>query len=75
MIHEKPMHAQEVTVWCAVWSESVIMPYFFENDVGQTETIKGERQSRVITDDFWYAIEDIDVDNLFQKRKRTTALV
>ena len=29
---ERPLHLEKVTVWCALRSEGVNGPYFFEND-------------------------------------------
>ena len=28
------MHPQRVIVWCGLWSEDIIGPYFFENEEG-----------------------------------------
>jgi hypothetical protein len=37
-LHERPLHSQRVTVWCAVADFGVIGPYFFEED-GETVTV------------------------------------
>ncbi|KAI5695648.1 hypothetical protein M8J75_001353 [Diaphorina citri] len=31
-LHEKPLHSPRVTVWCAVGKNTVIGPYFFEEN-------------------------------------------
>jgi hypothetical protein len=35
VIHEKPLHPERVTVWCAICSTDVIGPYFFEDEMGK----------------------------------------
>ncbi|GFT04120.1 uncharacterized protein TNCV_3346601 [Trichonephila clavipes] len=32
---ETPLHPEKPTVWCALWSDGIIGPYFFKNDEGQ----------------------------------------
>ena len=39
MIHEKPLHAHQATVWCGFWAGGVIGPYFFENDTRNAVTV------------------------------------
>jgi hypothetical protein len=36
---ERPLHSAKVTVWCAISSNGVIGPYFFENDDGHAVTV------------------------------------
>ncbi|PNF27784.1 hypothetical protein B7P43_G09194 [Cryptotermes secundus] len=43
MLHERPLHASKVTVWCAVSSHGVIGPYFFENEDRITVTVTSDR--------------------------------
>ena len=50
VIEERPLHLKKVTVWCALWSEGVIGPYFLENDDGMTVTVKSEHYGHMITD-------------------------
>jgi hypothetical protein len=38
-LHERPFHLAKVTVWCAISSNGVIGPYFFENDDGHAVTV------------------------------------
>ena len=33
-LHEKPLHSQKVTVWCAMSASGIIGPYFFDNVAG-----------------------------------------
>lgn len=48
------LHAQEVTVWCILWTGGIIGPYFF--DVRQKRSTK-KHYRRLIIDNFWYEIE------------------
>ncbi|KAI5721907.1 hypothetical protein M8J76_000717 [Diaphorina citri] len=41
-LHEKPLHSPRVTVWCAVGKNTVIGPYFFEEN-GRHLTIEKPR--------------------------------
>ena len=52
VIEERPLHPGKVTVWCALWAEGVIGPYFVENDDGTTITANSERYGHMITDFF-----------------------
>ena len=40
VIKERPLHPEKVTVWCDLWSEVVIGPYFCENYEGLAVTVK-----------------------------------
>ena len=48
-IEERPLHTEKVTVWCALWCESAIGPYFFENDDGTIVTVNSESYCHMIT--------------------------
>ena len=49
---EKPLHPEKVTVWSALWSESVFGPYFLENYDRMTATVNSKRYGHMITDFF-----------------------
>ena len=53
VIEEGPLHPTRVTVWCALWSEDVIGPYFFGIDDGTTATVNLEHNGHMITDFFF----------------------
>ena len=53
VIEERPLHSEKVTVWCALWAEGVIGPYFFENDDGTIVTVNSEHYGHMITDFFF----------------------
>jgi hypothetical protein len=42
-LHERPLHSAKVTFWCAISSNGVIGPYFFENDDGHAVTVTSAR--------------------------------
>lgn len=43
------MHPQKVTAWRGFWAGACIGSYCFEEDVGETITVNGERYRRTIT--------------------------
>lgn len=47
-LHEKPLHCEKVTVWCAISSFGIIGPYFFEDNNGRTVTVNAERYVHMI---------------------------
>jgi hypothetical protein len=48
VIHEKPLHAQQATVWCGFWAGRVIGPYFLENEARNAVTVNGVRYRNMI---------------------------
>jgi hypothetical protein len=42
-LHQHPVHIATVTVWCAVYSNDIIGPYFFENEEKITVIVNAER--------------------------------
>jgi hypothetical protein len=47
-MHEKPLHCEKVTVWCALSAFGIIGPYFFEDDSGKTVTVNSQRYVHMI---------------------------
>ena len=47
-IHQRPLHSDRVTVWCAVAPFDIIGPYFFEEN-GVTVTVNYARYIEMIT--------------------------
>ncbi|GFX18375.1 transposable element Tc3 transposase [Trichonephila clavipes] len=39
---ETPLHPEKMTVWCALWADGIIGPYF-KNDEGHNVTVNGDR--------------------------------
>jgi transposase len=71
-IVEKPLHAQKVTVWCAMSANGIIGPYFFENDAGNSVTVNGERYRAMITNFLWPALNDMDVEEMWFQQDGAT---
>lgn len=71
-IEETPLHPQKVTVWCALWAEGIIGPYFFKNEAGNNVTVNGERYRAMINDFFVPELEDVDVDDLWFQQDGAT---
>lgn len=57
-LHQRPLHAPKVTVWCAVSKFGVIGPYFFEED-GRSVTINSERYLAMLEDFFEPKFEEL----------------
>lgn len=72
IIQEQPLHAEKVTVWCGLWSQGIIGPYFFENDVGKAVTVNGERYNRMINEFLWPKLEEIDTSDLYFQQDGAT---
>jgi hypothetical protein len=49
VIHEKPLHPEHVTVWCAIYSTDVIGHYFFVDEMGRALTVTGDHYRAMIT--------------------------
>lgn len=62
---EKDMHPQRVIVWCGLWAEGVIGPYFFENETGKIVTVNAEWYRDMISNFLWPKLDDIDVSDMW----------
>jgi hypothetical protein len=49
VIHEKPLHPERVTVWCAICSTNVIGPCFFEDEMGTELMVTGDHYRVMFT--------------------------
>lgn len=47
-LHERPLHSAKVTVWCAVSSNGIIGPYFFEDDDSRAVTVTSARYVQML---------------------------
>ncbi|GFV84924.1 uncharacterized protein TNCV_4299061 [Trichonephila clavipes] len=45
---ETVLHAEKLTVWCALWAGGIIGQYFFKNDEGHNVTVNGDRYRAMI---------------------------
>ena len=50
--HQKPLHCPRVTVWCALSTNGIIGPFFFENARGQATNVNSENYRGMITNFF-----------------------
>lgn len=58
-LHQKPLHSEKVTVWCAVSRNGIIGPYFFEDNDGHAVTVNSERYVNMIET---FLTNEIDVN-------------
>ena len=61
-----------IAVWCALWAEGIIGPYFFKNEAGHNVTVNGERYRAMINDFFVPELDDVDVDDLWFQQDGAT---
>ena len=74
LLHEKPLHAQKVTVWCAMSARGIIGPYFYENEAGSAVTVNAERYVEMINNFFTPQLARFAVNDqtLFQQDGATS---
>lgn len=56
---------QHVIVWCGIWYQGVIGPYFFEHENGNTTTVNSERYRTMIKQFLWPNLEKIDLKDVW----------
>lgn len=44
-LHEKPLHAEKITVWCGITIFGILRPYFFEEN---NVTVTSERYLQML---------------------------
>lgn len=71
-LHERPLHSDRVTVWCAVASVGIIGPYFFEEN-GRTVSVTSDRYVTMIQQFFLPALQEMDLDNVWFQQDGATA--
>jgi len=64
VIVEKQMHPQRVTICYGFRAGGIIVPYFFENEVGQVVFVTGAQYRDMITQFFLPKLDDIDGVNM-----------
>ena len=57
-VHQSELHPVKCTVWCAITSNKIIEPYFFEDDDGNAVTVTGERYRAMLRNFLWPAIRN-----------------
>lgn len=59
---------EKFTVWCGFRVQSVIGPYFFEDEHGKRVTVDGERYRSLLTEYFELELVNVDVGRSFHGR-------
>jgi Helix-turn-helix domain (DUF4817) len=72
VIKEKQMHPQRVTVWCGIWSQGLIGPYFFEDGQGKAVTVNGVRYREMLTNFLWPRLDQMDIQNVWFQQDGAT---
>lgn len=74
LLHETPLHAQKVTVWCAMSANGIIGPYFFEDEAENAVTVNSERYVAMIQNFLTpqHVRFPINEDTLFQQDGATS---
>lgn len=65
VINERAQYPKKTTVWCALWSQGVIGPFFFENDNEFAVTVNGHRYREMIKNFFWPQLDSLDIGSDF----------
>ena len=65
IIIEKPLYSQRVTVWYGFSAGGIIVPYFFENEVGVAVSVNGLRYRTMINKFLWSELENMDVEDVY----------
>lgn len=73
-VHEKRLHSQRVTVWCAISPFGIIGPYFFESEDGETVTVNAERYTHMLRTFLRPQLRrlDIEIENVFFQQDGAT---
>ncbi|GFT93434.1 transposable element Tc3 transposase [Trichonephila clavipes] len=69
---ETPLHPEKLTVWCALWADGIIGPYFFKNDEGHNVTVNADRYRAMITNFFIPELNNHDVQELWFQQDGAT---
>ncbi|GFW49946.1 putative DD41D transposase [Trichonephila clavipes] len=69
---ETPLHPEKLTVWCALWADGIIGPYFFKNDEDHNVTVNGDRYRAMITNSFIPELNNHDVQELWFQQDGAT---
>ncbi|PNF25374.1 hypothetical protein B7P43_G10917, partial [Cryptotermes secundus] len=71
-LHERPLHSDKVTVWCALSIVGVIVPYFFEEG-NHAVTVNSQRYVDMIKNFFEPALEEMHLGNVWFQQDGATA--
>ena len=71
-IQQLPMHPEKLTVWCGLWFDGIIGPFFFKNGAAATVTVNGIRYRAMINQFLFLKINDIDADDIWFQQDGAT---
>uniref|UniRef100_UPI00358E2D47 uncharacterized protein n=1 Tax=Myxine glutinosa TaxID=7769 RepID=UPI00358E2D47 len=63
ILHERPLHSDRVTVWCAVADVGIVGPYFFEEG-GVTVTVTSDRYIDMLENFLRPQLEHLELEEL-----------
>ena len=72
-LHEKPLHSERVTVWCAMTSSCVIGPYFFEDDQDAAVTVTAERYNNMLNEYFLPELHRLQLTDMWMQQDGATS--
>lgn len=58
VVHQRQLHPLKCTVWCAITSQRIIGPFFFEDNDGNGVTVNGERYRDMVQNFLRPALSD-----------------
>lgn len=65
---EQPPSTAKVTVWCAIWANGIIGPYFYESEQGNSVAVNSLRYQQMLKSFLLPKLQSIDTENmLFQQ--------
>ena len=73
VIHQRPLHAAKVPVWCGITASKSVWPYFFEDTNGNAVSINGDQYKQMIREYLFPEMRNMNVDNIFFQQDRATA--
>lgn len=71
-LHQKPLHCERVTVWCAISVMGIIGPYFFEENE-RAVTVNAARYRSMIEEFFIPSLEEMNVRDVWFQQDGATA--
>lgn len=72
-LHERPLHSDRVTVWCAMSRNGIIGPFFFEDDNGGAVTVNSQRYVNMLQTFFAPRLEEMERENVWFQQDGATA--
>lgn len=71
-LHQRPLHSDRVTVWCALSRNGIIGPYFFEAD-NRAVSVNSTRYLTMIQDFFLPELDDFELEDVWFQQDGATA--